>query len=56
MNYPQRHTRLWDSGKSGYEYQEAPAIRLYGVWLEKLEFKIEWKVDIRCEQGKLIIR
>ncbi len=42
-------------GQSGYQYETVPAIRLRGKWLEELGFHIGDYVQVKCENGQLII-
>ena len=52
---PKTHRTLKVCGQGGYEYQTVPAIRLQGKWLEKLGFEIGREMEVRCEEGKLVI-
>lgn len=40
---------------SGQNYASIPKIVLQGQWLHELGFSIGDKVDIDCQQGKIII-
>lgn len=42
-------------GQSAYLYKQAPTIRLHGIWLGELGFRIGQKVLVEEEQGYLII-
>ena len=42
-------------GQSGYKYETVPAITLKGKWLEELGFKCGDYVQVKCENGQLII-
>ena len=42
-------------GQSGYKYETVPAITLKGKWLEKLGFHPGDYVQVKCENGQLII-
>ena len=42
-------------GQSGYNYERVPAITLKGKWLEELEFHLWDYVQVKCENGQLII-
>ena len=42
-------------GQSGYKYKTVPAITLKGKWLEELGFHLGGYVEVRCENGQLII-
>lgn len=42
-------------GQSAYLYKQAPTIRLHGIWLGELGFRIGQKVLVEEEQGYLRI-
>ena len=42
-------------GQSGYKYETVPAITLKGKWLEELGFHLGNYVQVKCENGQLII-
>jgi toxic protein SymE len=42
-------------GQSGYKYETVPAITLKGKWLEELGFHLWDYVQVKCENGQLII-
>ena len=42
-------------GQSAYLYKQAPTIRLHGIWLGELGFRIGQKVLVEEEQGYLKI-
>ena len=42
-------------GQSGYKYETVPAITLKGKWLEKLGFHLGDYVQVKFENGQLII-
>ena len=42
-------------GQSGYKYETVPAITLKGKWLEELGFHLGDYVQVKCENGQLII-
>lgn len=42
-------------GQSGYKYETVPAITLKGKWLEELGFKCGDYVQVKCENGQMII-
>ena len=42
-------------GQSGYKYERVPAITLKGKWLEELGFHLGDYVQVKCENGQLII-
>ena len=42
-------------GQSGYKYKTVPAITLKGKWLEELGFHLGGYVQVKCENGQLII-
>ena len=42
-------------GQSGYKYDTVPAITLKGKWLEELGFHLGDYVQVKCENGQLII-
>ncbi len=43
------------TNQSGYHYKSTPTIMLKGQWLKEWGFEIGDKVDVKCEDGKLII-
>ena len=42
-------------GQSGYKYETVPVITLKGKWLEELGFHLGDYVQVKCENGQLII-
>ena len=42
-------------GQSGYKYETVPAITLKGKWLEELGFHLGDYVQVKCENGQMII-
>ena len=42
-------------GQSGYKYETVQAITLKGKWLEELGFHLGDYVQVKCENGQLII-
>lgn len=42
-------------GLSGYKYKETPGIMLKGQWLKEAGFEVGKYVQVKCEDGKLII-
>lgn len=42
-------------GQSAYLYKQAPTVRLHGIWLGNLGFRIGQKVLVEEEQGRLTI-
>ena len=42
-------------GLSGYKYKETPTIMLKGQWLKEAGFEVGRYVQVKCEDGKLII-
>ncbi|HWQ31067.1 MAG TPA: SymE family type I addiction module toxin [Negativicutes bacterium] len=44
------------SGISTYKYKPVPLIRVQGIWLRRLGFKIGDKVQVEGSQGEIIIR
>lgn len=42
-------------GQSGYNYKTTPTIMLKGQWLKEMGFEIGKYVQVKCEDGKLII-
>lgn len=42
-------------GQSGYKYETVPAITLKGKWLEEMGFHLGDYVQVKCENGQLII-
>ena len=43
------------SSFSGYGYKSAPMLRIQGLWLEELGFKVGDPILVKCEDGKLVI-
>ena len=41
--------------QSGYNYQTTPTIVLKGRWLQEAGFDIGRCVQVKCEEGKLVI-
>ena len=41
--------------QSGYKYKPTPTIILKGQWLQNFGFKIGDTVEIKCEEGKIVI-
>lgn len=40
---------------SGYHYKPTSTIILKGQWLEKYGFPVGTKVDVQCQNGRLVI-
>lgn len=40
---------------SGYQYKRTPSIVLKGKWLSELGFDIGEQIEVKCEDGCLII-
>ena len=40
---------------SGYQYKRTPSIGLKGTWLSELGFDIGEQIEVKCEDGRLII-
>ena len=40
---------------SGYQYKRTPSIVLKGKWLAELGFDIGEPIEVKCEDGRLII-
>ena len=40
---------------SGYQYKRTPSIVLKGQWLSELGFDIGEQIEVKCENGRLII-
>ena len=40
---------------SGYQYKRTPSIVLKGQWLSELGFDIGDQIEVKCEDGRLII-
>lgn len=40
---------------SGYQYKRTPSIILKGKWLAELGFDIGEPIEVKCEDGRLII-
>ena len=40
---------------SGYHYKPTPTIIMKGQWLEEFGFKVGEKIEVQCEEGKLIV-
>ena len=40
---------------SGYQYKRTPSIILKGKWLSELGFDIGEQIEVKCEDGRLII-
>ena len=40
---------------SGYQYKRTPSIVLKGQWLSQLGFDIGDQIEVKCEDGRLII-
>lgn len=40
---------------SGYQYKRTPSIVLKGQWLSELGFDIGEPIEVKCEDGRLII-
>ena len=49
------YRNLTVSEMSGYKYKPVPAIRISGLWLRSLGFDIGDPVQVKCENGRLII-
>lgn len=39
----------------GYQYKQTPSIVLKGKWLSELGFNIGEQIEVKCEDGRLII-
>lgn len=52
---PPKKRSLKVFSQSGYKFQPTPCIRMHGRWLEAFGFGIGCKVEVSCEEGKLII-
>ena len=50
-----RRRYLTVSSITGYKNKDVPALRINGMWLEDLGFHTGDKVNILCEDGKLVI-
>lgn len=42
-------------GATGRAYQDTPQIRLQGQWLEAIGFSVGDKIQVVCEEKKIII-
>ena len=40
---------------SGYQYRRTPSIVLKGKWLSELGFDIGEQIEVKCEDGRLVI-
>ena len=40
---------------SGYQYKRTPSIVLKGQWLSELGFDIGEQIEVKCEDGRLVI-
>ena len=41
---------------SGYQYKRTPSIVLKGQWLSELGFDIGEQIEVKCEDGRLVIK
>lgn len=48
-----RELKVYES--SGYHYKRTPSIVLKGKWLSELGFDIGEQIEVKCEEGRLII-
>ena len=48
-----REMKVYES--SGYQYKQTPSIVLKGKWLSELGFDIGEPIEVKCEDGRLII-
>ena len=48
-----REMKVYES--SGYQYKRTPSIVLKGKWLSELGFDIGEPIEVKCEDGRLII-
>ena len=48
-----REMKVYES--SGYQYKRTPSIVLKGKWLSELGFDIGEQIEVKCEDGRLII-
>ncbi|MBC9914064.1 SymE family type I addiction module toxin [Chitinophaga varians] len=46
--------RLYPDGRSGY--REVPLLRIGGLWMEKVGFKVGDQIEIKVENGALVIK
>lgn len=42
-------------GTSGYKYKSTPTIILKGEWLDNNDFHIGQQINVKCEEGRLVI-
>jgi toxic protein SymE len=45
---------LYPDGRSGY--RAVPWLRMGGLWMEKLGFKVGDPIEVRVQRGKLVIK
>ncbi|MCC8105709.1 MAG: type I toxin-antitoxin system SymE family toxin [Clostridiales bacterium] len=52
-----KNSRLLTIGEvpAGYGRKATPQLRIQGLWMQALGFKIEDTVRVRCEDGILVI-
>lgn len=48
-----REMKVYES--SGYQYKRTPSIVLKGKWLSDLGFDIGEQIEVKCEDGRLVI-
>lgn len=41
--------------QTGYQYKRTPSIILKGQWLSELGFDIGQQIEVKCENGRLVI-
>jgi toxic protein SymE len=46
--------KLYPDGRSGY--RAVPWLRMGGLWMEKLGFKVGDPIEVRVQRGKLVIK
>lgn len=50
-----KNRKLKVYGTSGYKYKSTPTIILKGEWLNNNNFHIGQQINVKCEEGRLII-
>lgn len=48
-----RNLKIYE--QRGYDYKETPVIHLQGQWLKEMEFESGKFIQVKCEDGKLVI-
>lgn len=48
-----RNLKIYE--QRGYNYKETPVIHLQGQWLKEIGFESGRFIQVRCEEGKLVI-